>query len=224
MRVEFLVFVTAAFAFAPSPGWADLFATEIDGVVHITSQRPKRGQLLYRISESQKKKKKKKVGRKRKRTRASGPVYRPADFASYVRAAAELYALPEALLWAVIQVESNFNPNAVSHKGAEGLMQLMPPTAEDMGVEDPFQPEQNILGGARYLRILANRFGGDLVLTLSGYHAGGGAVRSAGGIPYDRTAQYVRLVLNAYYGYQNKPPVPDGAPSGGGPNSAPVTQ
>ena len=75
-----------------------------------------------------------------------------------------------------MRVESDFYPEAVSHKGAMGLMQLMPATARAMGVLDPFDPRQNILGGARFLRVLANRFGGDLVLTIAAYNAGEGAV------------------------------------------------
>jgi hypothetical protein len=123
-----------------------------------------------------------------------------------VKQAAEYYSLPEALVWAVMKIESGFNPTVVSHAGAQGLMQLMPGTAGDMGVTDPFDPTQSIFGGARYLRMLANRFDGDLVLTLSGYHAGGGAVDSVGGIPYTQTAEYVRMVLNAYYAYQRQLP------------------
>ena len=117
-----------------------------------------------------------------------------------------------SLVKAVIKAESAFNPRAVSRKGAQGLMQLMPGTARDMGVSDPFDPVQNIYGGARYLRMLANRFDGDIVLTLSGYHAGGGAVDQVGGIPYTQTAEYVRMVLNAYYAYQKQLPASAATP------------
>lgn len=184
----------------PAPAAADLYATEIDGVVHITSKRPKRGKILYKLGDDARPK------RRAKRRGRVAPARR-SEFTTYVARAAEAYALPEALIWAVMRVESGFNPDVISHKGAQGLMQLMPTTGEEMGVTDPFDPEQNIYGGARYLRILANRFDGDLVLTLSGYHAGGGAVQSAGGIPYEQTAQYVRMVLNNYYRYQSEPPV-----------------
>ena len=105
-----------------------------------------------------------------------------------------------------MKVESHFQPHVVSHKGALGLMQLMPFTAAEMGVDDPFDPWQNIMGGARYLRILANRFDGDTVKMISGYHAGGGAVNRANGIPYRETGEYLRRVLNAYYAYQVRPP------------------
>ncbi len=117
--------------------------------------------------------------------------------------AASLYHLPESFIRAVMRVESNFNPDVVSHAGAMGLMQLMPRTARSMGVTDPFEPRQNVLGGARYLRILANRFSGDLILTVAAYNAGEGAVQKHNGIPpYEETQRYVRRVLKHYYAYR----------------------
>lgn len=201
--VAFLLSLVAA-----GPAAADLYSVEVDGVVHITSRKPKRGRLLFHLKDRGDK------GRRAPRRaarRAEGrrPSRVPAAFAPYVRRAAAYYSLPEALLWAVMRVESAFDPEAVSDKGAQGLLQLMPATAAEMGVEDPFDPEQNIFGGARYLRILANKYGGDLVLALSAYNAGGGNVDDTGGIPYEQTAEYVRRVLNHYYEYQRDPPVPD---------------
>ena len=117
--------------------------------------------------------------------------------------AAQLYELPESFIRAIMHVESNFNPTVVSRAGAMGLMQLMPQTAQSMGVSDPFDVRQNILGGARYLRILANRFKGDLVLTVAAYNAGEGAVEKYDGIPpYKETQRYVRRVLKHYYTYR----------------------
>jgi soluble lytic murein transglycosylase-like protein len=117
--------------------------------------------------------------------------------------AAHLYELPESFIRAIMHVESNFNPTVVSRAGAMGLMQLMPQTAQSMGVSDPFDVRQNILGGARYLRILANRFKGDLVLTVAAYNAGEGAVEKYDGIPpYKETQRYVRRVLKHYYTYR----------------------
>ncbi len=120
-----------------------------------------------------------------------------------IREAAQLYQLPETLLRAVIRQESDFNPYSVSSSGALGIMQLLPGTAASMTVADPFDPRQNILGGARYLRVLANTFNGDLVLTIAGYNAGAGAVIRYGGVPpFDETQNYVRQVLRYYYEYR----------------------
>jgi soluble lytic murein transglycosylase-like protein len=119
-----------------------------------------------------------------------------------VRTAAEKYTLPVAFLLAVIKVESGFQRTAVSPAGAQGLMQVMPFNCHRLGIDDPFDPGQNILGGARLLRQLANRFEGDFVQVLSGYHAGGGAVDAKAGIPYEETNLYVKKVLDYYYHYK----------------------
>ena len=143
------------------------------------------------------------VARNRPTTTAPDP-HRYTRFDHFIREAARLYQLPAPFIRAVMKVESNFNPNVVSHAGAIGLMQLMPRTAANMGVRDPFDPRQNILGGARYLRILANLFGGDLVLTVAAYNAGEGAVKRYEGIPpYTETRRYVRRVLSHYYRYRS---------------------
>lgn len=118
---------------------------------------------------------------------------------------ADLYKLPHALVKAVIATESNYNPWAVSEKGAVGLMQLMPQTAREMFVEDPFDPVQNIQGGTRYLRVLVNQFDGDLVKVLAAYNAGPevvkrAQVRTATFVvpPIPETQDYVRRVLQNY--------------------------
>ncbi len=131
---------------------------------------------------------------------------RAAAFKDYVAKAAKLYDLPEALLWAFMKVESDFIPTAVSRVGAQGLMQLMPFTSKDMGVQDPFNPEQNIFGAAKLISILMKRFNNELPLVISAYHAGGGAVTKKEGIPYTQTSQYMTSVLNAYYRYMKSPP------------------
>jgi soluble lytic murein transglycosylase-like protein len=123
-----------------------------------------------------------------------------APFAPMVQAAATYYQLPPELIWSVIKVESNFRVDAESPAGARGLMQLMPSTARELGVRDLFDPQDNIYGGARYLRLLANRFRGDLNLSLAGYNAGPYAVVRAGGIPpYPETVGFVQKVLGFYY-------------------------
>ena len=122
---------------------------------------------------------------------------------SHVAEAANVYALPEALLRAVIHVESDYDPRVVSCAGAKGLMQLMPDVQTEQKVTEVFDPRRNILGGARLLRWLANRFHGDLVLTIAGYHAGAGAVQKYGGVPpYETTQRYVYAVLQRYQTYK----------------------
>ncbi len=128
---------------------------------------------------------------------------RAAQFMPYIEEAATLYRLPKALILAVMKTESNFDPRATSPVGACGLMQLMPPTAAYMMVTDIYDPRQNILGGARFLRILANLFNGDLHLTAAAYNAGQGAVIRYGGIPpYKETIHYVKLVAERFERYQ----------------------
>jgi len=111
---------------------------------------------------------------------------------------ARTYNLDPKLLHAIAKVESNYNPRAVSPKGALGVMQLIPSTARLVGVSDPFDPRENIHGGARYLRYLLDKFG-DLTLALAAYNAGPKAVEAYGGIPpYEETQRYVRSVLSLY--------------------------
>jgi soluble lytic murein transglycosylase-like protein len=105
------------------------------------------------------------------------------------------------LVRAVVKVESNFNSNAVSNKGAIGLMQLMPKTARELKVKNPFDPDQNVDAGVRHLKYLLENYNGDVNLTLAAYNAGEGAVRRSAGVPhYSETQNYVRRITNLYYG------------------------
>jgi Transglycosylase SLT domain len=117
-----------------------------------------------------------------------------------VREAAERHRVDPALVRAVIETESNWNPRAVSRKGAGGLMQLIPTTAQRYGASDLFNPQQNIDAGVRHLKMLLERYHGNLDLALAAYNAGEGAVDRAGGIPHIReTKDYVQKVQNAYF-------------------------
>ena len=128
-----------------------------------------------------------------------------APYATTVQRAALYYQLPPELIWAVIKVESNFDPRALSPANAHGLMQLIPSTAERMMVQDIYDPRQNIFGGTRYLRVLANLFNGDLQLTVAAYNAGENAVIRHGGIPpYAETQRYVVKVLEYYRQYREQ--------------------
>lgn len=117
---------------------------------------------------------------------------------SFITEASRSTGLPKALIDAVIRTESGYRPRVVSRAGAQGLMQLIPSTARRMGVVDPFDPRQNIMGGARYLRRLYDKFG-SLKLAIAAYNAGPGAVRKHKGIPpYKETRRYVQVVLNRF--------------------------
>lgn len=132
---------------------------------------------------------------------ATRPPLRRQALAPLVSAAALAHDLPEELLQAVIEAESNFNPQAVSPKGAQGLMQLMPQTARELGVSDAFDPGANIDGGTRYLKAMLARFGNNLPLALAAYNAGPGAVQRSGTIPrYVETQRYVAGILSRYHG------------------------
>jgi soluble lytic murein transglycosylase-like protein len=122
-----------------------------------------------------------------------------------IREMATKYQVDCDLVRAVIKAESDFNPSAVSPKGAKGIMQLMPETAEDMSVKNIFSPRDNIEGGVKYLRRLLNIFNNDLHLTVAAYNAGENAVIGCNYAipPYDETQEYVRRVLSYLRGYKN---------------------
>ena len=129
----------------------------------------------------------------------SSTVSSSTSFADLINEASQKYGVKAELIEAVIKAESNFNADAVSSAGAEGLMQLMPSTAAGLGVTDPMDPEQNINGGAELLSSLLNRYDGNVQLALAAYNAGPGAVDSYGGIPpYTETQTYVQRVMSYY--------------------------
>jgi soluble lytic murein transglycosylase-like protein len=183
--------------------------TDAKGVLHVTNVpgRSRGDWALYKTLEGS-------GGDDVARGRASSregraPVRADAErlhrWDSVIRAAAQRYQLPESLLRAVIHTESNYYAQAVSRAGAVGLMQLMPKTAKALGVRDPFDPGQSVHGGARYLRLLANRYDGDMILVLAAYNAGAGNVEKYGGVPpFAETRAYVRSVLRRYYAYERQ--------------------
>jgi len=123
------------------------------------------------------------------------------DIDAAIDAAAVRHHVDPSLVRSVVKVESNFNPNAVSRKGAMGLMQLMPSTARSLNVANPFDPAQNVDAGVRHLRQLLDSYGGNVRLSLAAYNAGAGAVARSAGVPHFRETQdYVRRITNLYNG------------------------
>lgn len=192
--------VLGAFSFVADSADADIYTyTDAQGNMVISSQ-PQRGNGRTKVEKISSGK-----GSKKK-TREIMPIMpsdhspeRHARYDAWIREGARLYRLPEELIRAVMKCESDFDPRVVSPTGAQGLMQLMPATALRMQVRDSFDPRENILGGARYLRILANAFNGDLEMTVAGYNAGEAAVLRYQGIPpYPETQGYVTCVVSHY--------------------------
>lgn len=127
------------------------------------------------------------------------------QFDKIIDEASSKFGLPRELIKAVIKAESNFNPIAISPKNAMGLMQLIPSTAREMGVNDVFDPYQNIMGGTKYLKMLLDKYNGNLFLALSAYNAGPDRVDKSGGIPnIEETQTYVDRVLKFYKEYSQK--------------------
>jgi hypothetical protein len=128
-----------------------------------------------------------------------GKVFTQQDIDAAIDQAAARHNVDPNLVRAVIKVESNFNPNAVSRKGAMGLMQLMPSTARQLNVTNPFDPQQNVDAGVRHLKKLIESYGGDVKLSLAAYNAGAGAVARSRGVPrYGETRNYVKRITGLY--------------------------
>lgn len=190
------------------PAFADLYRYENENGDIILTTEPRKGLKLLEVIRDSKpaaKPAKPSTENSRPSNTASKPLKDMSKaYDAFIAEASQIYGIPVPFIKAVIKIESNFNPRAVSRVGAMGLMQLMPATAEHMKVADPFDPRQNIMGGTKYLRRLSDRYDGDINLILSGYHAGPGNVEKAGGIPFEKTQQYVKNVYSWYVRYRNE--------------------
>jgi soluble lytic murein transglycosylase-like protein len=204
MRVR-VVCLGLALALLPGVAAADIYHfIDHEGVAHYTNVQPAGHgwRRLFRTDDGDDAAIVQGIGRSAER-RLPDPL-RLQRYDPHIKEAAQLYQLPEPFIRAIVMVESNFFCDAISEDGAMGLMQLMPQTAANMGVLDAFDPRQNVLGGTRYLRVLANRYNGDLVLTVAAYNAGEAAVDKYHGVPpYLETRRYVRRVLHHYYAFRN---------------------
>ncbi len=180
------------------PAFADIYRFEDnDGVVHFTdTPTDRRFKIFMRDIRKDRK--------LRTNFRLTACARNPEEFEPIINACALEYGVDKSLVKAVIHAESGYNPNAVSSKGASGLMQLMPKTAHGLHVADAFNPRDNIRGGVRYLRFLLDTFKGDVSLALAAYNAGLANVAKYKGIPpFSETRNYVAKVLSYQRSYQN---------------------
>lgn len=192
------IFTIVLIALIPAPGQADFYKYEDDeGVVHFTNIPTDR---RYKVFMRELKKDRK----LRTNFRLSALCRNPSEFDPIIQSLCSEYGVDRSLVKAVIHAESGYNPNAVSPKGAQGLMQLMPKTAQGLKVSNTLDPKENIRGGIKYLRFLLDTFKGDVTLTLAAYNAGLSRVSQYGGVPpYEETRNYISRVLSYQKSYQN---------------------
>ena len=186
-----LLGLTLGILFPAGPARADIYRyTDENGVMHITNLPTSPNYKLW-------------IKERRVIIKAGIDMTK---YGPLIQKASDKYKVDYSLVKAVIKAESNFNHKAVSPKGAQGLMQLMPKTASTLQVKDSFEPESNIEGGVKYLRYLMNIYNGHLPLALAAYNAGEKAVARYGGIPpYAETQGYVRRVMALYKQYSAEP-------------------
>ncbi len=198
-RKRLLIYLAVAGALSALPAAADIYKYEdSEGVVHFTdAPTDRRFKIFMRdIKRDQK---------LRTNFKLSACVRDPKEFEHIINSCSLRYGVDMSLVKAVIQAESGYNPNAVSRKGAAGLMQLMPKTAQDLKVSNSFDPSENIRGGVRYLKFLLDTFKGDVTLALAAYNAGLSKVAQYGGIPpYEETRNYVGKVLSYQRSFQDR--------------------
>jgi soluble lytic murein transglycosylase-like protein len=196
VAVIFLCAVLLCALTAPCPAMADIYRyVDEDGIVHFTdAPTDKRFKVFMRDL--------KKDRELRTKLKYASSV-NPAEYEQLITTCSAKYGVNPCLVKAVIHAESGYNPNAVSSKGASGLMQLMPGTAKSLKVADRFNPKDNVEGGVKYLRFLLDTFRGDVSLAVAAYNAGMGNVAKYGGIPpYNETRTYVSRVLSYMKSYQ----------------------
>ncbi len=189
MRCGFVLLITLwllVCACGISPAHADIYRyMDANGVVHFTNT-PTHGRYDFYRKEK------------------GGQSSSVTNYLEIIQRYSNLFRLEEALVKAVIKVESDYNPRVVSSKGAQGLMQLIPETARDLRVVNPFDPSENIRGGSQYLRQMLDQFDDNLELALAAYNAGPNAVRRHGGVPpFDETQTYIQRVKR-YMDYYRK--------------------
>ncbi len=187
-NVVWLMGMTLAIFFLSSQyAGADVYMyIDSEGVLHFTN-RPTSSKYKVFLKET---------------PRKPSPRVDSSDFDEFIQAAAERFGVQFSLIKAIIRAESGFNPRAVSHKGAMGLMQIMPENLRAFNLNNPFDPEENIMAGARYIAQLLDRFEGKVPLALAAYNAGPSKVEAYRDIPpIQETEEYVKRVMKFYYAY-----------------------
>lgn len=197
-RPWILPFFLLALLFQVSPVTADIYKyVDEEGVMHFTDAPTDRRFKIFMKDF-------KKDRKLRTNFKLSACYRNPDEFEPIIRSLASEYGVDKSLVKAVIHAESGYNPNAVSSKGAQGLMQLMPKTAQGLKVNNSLDPKDNIRGGVRYLRFLLDTFKGDVTLALAAYNAGLSRVSQYGGVPpYAETRNYISKVLSYQKSYQS---------------------
>lgn len=168
--------------------WADVYRyVDKNGVWHFTNIKTDRRYTIFI------------------RSARKTPAEYIKEYGSIISQASKRFGIDAHFIRAIIKAESGFDHKATSSKGAQGLMQLMPGTADDMAVQDPFDPEENIFGGTRYFSLLLKRFKNDKILALAAYNAGPEAVESYNGVPpFPETKAFVKKVMDYYETYNSK--------------------
>lgn len=186
---------------------ADIYQyTDEDGTIHFTNVGVAKGKKYRRVSESGEttsyaKPSPRPVASPAATSSAVTSTNVPSAYLESINTACDRHGVDPALVHAIMKVESDFNPYALSRKGAMGLMQLMPQTAMDMNVRNSFNPEENIFGGVKYLRYLLDRYEGNVSLALAAYNSGETAVKRWGTIPpFPETRNYVQRIMRLYHG------------------------
>lgn len=190
LKQIWLVAAIVCLLIAVPPAWSDIYRyIDDDGVMHFTNT-PTSSKHQYKVFIKERPKR--------------NPRYSSTKYDHIISDASKKYGVDSRLLKAIIRAESDFNPRAVSKKGAKGLMQIMPENYRLLNISNPYDPRQSIMGGARYFRELYERYKGKLSLSLAAYNAGPTAVDRYKTVPpYQETEQYVERVLKFYYQYKN---------------------
>ncbi|HEX9021535.1 MAG TPA: lytic transglycosylase domain-containing protein [Nitrospirota bacterium] len=213
-KTTFAITVAALLFLSPHPAiGAEIYQyTDAQGIIHFSNVSAGNGKK-FKVIKSAPAKEQRREPAPRAAAPAAAPISSsniPSAYLDIINAACGRHGIDPALVHAIVKVESDFNPFALSRKGAMGLMQLMPQTAVDMNVRNTFNPDENIDGGVRYLRYLIDRYEGNLPLALAAYNSGETAVKKWGTVPpFPETQNYVQKILKIYGGeYEYRTPTP----------------